>query len=64
MNQDAQHTEQEASVIARWFGFAGGRAMATKARIFTQILYRVYLLLGHAYLIIAHGKNTGNDPRS
>ncbi len=62
MSQDTQHTEEEASFIARWFGFAGWRAMSTKARIMTQIVYRVFFLFGLAALIIAHGMITGNDP--
>ena len=62
MNQDAQKTDQESSFISRWFGFAGWRSMSTKARILTQIVYRVFFLFGLAVLIIAHGMITGNDP--
>ena len=55
-------TTPEPSFFARWFGFAGWRAMSVKARIFTQILYRIFFLLGLAVIIIAYGMITDSDP--
>ena len=62
MGQGLTNKEQEASFVARWFGFAGWRTMSAKARILTQIIYRVFFLLGLAALIIAYGMITGGDP--
>ena len=62
MDQGLTNKEQEASFVARWFGFAGWRTMSAKARILTQIIYRVFFLLGLAALIIAYGMITGGDP--
>ncbi|MDE0868696.1 MAG: hypothetical protein OSA21_00100 [Candidatus Poseidoniaceae archaeon] len=62
MDQGLTNKEQEASFVARWFGFAGWRTMSAKARILTQIIYRVFFLLGLAALIIAHDMITGNEP--
>lgn len=55
-------TNPEPSFFARWFGFAGWRAMSVKARIFTQIIYRVFFLFGLALLIIGYGMITDSDP--
>jgi len=54
--------EQELGFISRWFGFGGWRAMSTKARIFTQILYRFIFLIGLAVLIIGYGMVTDSEP--
>ncbi|MBT59924.1 MAG: hypothetical protein CMA63_00035 [Euryarchaeota archaeon] len=62
MNQEKEYEEQEARFIARWFGFAGWRTMSVKARIFTQILYRVFFLMGLMALIIGYNLVAGNDP--
>lgn len=62
MEQDYENREQEASFVARWFGFAGWREMSTKARIFTQIIYRVFFLIGLAVLLIGYVMLTGEDP--
>jgi len=36
--------------------------MSTKARILTQIIYRIFFLLGLAALIIGYGIITDSDP--
>ena len=54
--------EQEARFVARWFGFAGWRAMSARARITTQIAYRVFFMIGLAGLIIGYEVVTGSDP--
>ena len=53
---------QKPSFFSRWFGFAGWRVMSTKARILTQIIYRIFFLLGLAALIIGYGIITDSDP--
>lgn len=57
-----QDEKKEAGFIGRWFGFAGWKAMSTQARIITQIVYRVFFLLGLAGLLIGHGIIVGQDP--
>ncbi|MEJ6563252.1 MAG: hypothetical protein QNL85_06060 [Euryarchaeota archaeon] len=54
--------EHERGFIGKWFGFQGWSAMSGKTRIFTQIIYRVFFLLGLAVLIIGYGTVTGSDP--
>ena len=54
--------EQDAGFVARWFGFAGWRAMSARARITTLIAYRVFFMIGLAGLIIGYGVVTGSDP--
>ena len=61
-NQQQENQQQEPHFISKWFGFSGWRVMSTKARILTQIIYRVFFLLGLAVLIIAYGTVTGSDP--
>ena len=53
---------EEAGFIGRWFGFAGWKVMSAQARILTQIVYRVFFLLGLAGLLIGHGIIVGKDP--
>ena len=53
--------EQEASFVARWFGFAGWRKMSASARIATQIAYRVFFMIGLAVLIIGYETVTSTD---
>ena len=57
-----QEDTKEAGFIGRWFGFAGWKAMSARARILTQIVYRVFFLLGLAAIIIGYGTVTGSDP--
>mgnify|MGYP006088489509 FL=1 len=57
-----EDTSQKPSFFSRWFGFAGWRVMSTKARILTQIIYRIFFLLGLAALIIGYGIITDSDP--
>ena len=54
--------EQESGFVARWFGFAGWRAVSARARITTQIAYRVFFMIGLAGLIIGYEVVTGSDP--
>tara|TARA_B110000467_G_scaffold159543_1_gene177339 strand:+ start:1342 stop:1614 length:273 start_codon:yes stop_codon:yes gene_type:complete len=61
MNMEQEDTK-EAGFIGRWFGFAGWKAMSARARILTQIVYRVFFLLGLAAIIIGYGTVTGSDP--
>jgi len=60
MEQEKQ--QQEPHFISKWFGFSGWRVMSSKARILSQIIYRVFFLLGLAVLIIGYGMITGSDP--
>ncbi|MBT5391831.1 MAG: hypothetical protein HOL22_05725 [Euryarchaeota archaeon] len=55
-------TKSEPGFFSKWFGFSGWRAMSAKARIFTQITYRVFFLLGLGALIIGYGLITDSDP--
>ena len=59
---EKENQQQEPHFISKWFGFSGWRVMSAKARILTQIIYRVFFLLGLAVLIIAYGTVTGSDP--
>ena len=59
---EKENQQQEPHFISKWFGFSGWRVMSTTARILTQIIYRVFFLLGLAVLIIAYGTVTGSEP--
>lgn len=61
MNMDRED-EANTGFLSRWFGFAGWKAMAVQTRVFTQIVYRVFFLLGFAGLLIGHGIIVGDDP--
>tara|TARA_B100001769_G_C21897409_1_gene484703 strand:+ start:487 stop:768 length:282 start_codon:yes stop_codon:yes gene_type:complete len=52
----------EPGFVSKWFGFSGWRVMSAKARIFTQIIYRMFFLFGLALLIIGYGMITDSDP--
>jgi hypothetical protein len=54
--------QEERGFFSKWFGFSGWRVMSAKARIFTQILYRIIFLFGLAALIIGYGYITGSEP--
>ena len=54
--------EKDSGFIARWFGFAGWREMSTRARIVTQVAYRVFFMIGLVGLVIGYGAVTGSDP--
>ena len=64
MNQDTNSdmTVKEPGFFSKWFGYSGWRVMSAKARIFTQIIYRVFFLFGLAVLIIGYGMITESDP--
>ena len=59
---EQKNQKPEPKFISKWFGFSGWRVMSTKVQIFTQIIYRVFFLLGLVVLIVAYGIITGSDP--
>ena len=61
-NTDSKTSAKDPGFFSRWFGYSGWRVMSAKTRIFTQIIYRVFFLLGLAALIIGFGMITGSDP--
>jgi hypothetical protein len=54
--------EDKRSFFSTWFGFSGWNAMSAQTRIATQIMYRVFFLLGLAAIIVGYGTVTGSDP--
>ena len=54
--------EDKRSFFSTWFGFSGWNAMSAQTRIATQIMYRVFFLLGLAAIIVGYWAITGSDP--
>jgi hypothetical protein len=54
--------EDKRSFFSTWFGFSGWNAMSAQTRITTQIMYRVFFLLGLAAIIVGYRTVTRSNP--